>query len=230
MSRIACGSRSPRPASTASSTGRRAGIDDHAVALTRRRSPGRRRGGGCRSAPESAIARNPMGLDGSRLRNRLKMNPMTEHENGRHRLPERDRPWVMRTYAGHSDARALERALPRATSRRARPASRSPSTCRRRPATTPTPCSPAARSARSASRSSTAATWRRSLDQIPLGEMNTSMTINATAAWLLGLYVAVADEHGVDRGRPRRHDPERHHQGVPLARDLRLPARRPRCG
>ena len=37
------------------------------------------------------------------------------------------------------------------------------------------------------------------LDQIPLAEMNTSMTINATAAWLLGLYVAVADEQGVPR-------------------------------
>src|SRR6187401_1912514 len=37
------------------------------------------------------------------------------------------------------------------------------------------------------------------LDGIPLGEMNTSMTINATAAWLLGLYVAVADEQGVPR-------------------------------
>ncbi len=36
-------------------------------------------------------------------------------------------------------------------------------------------------------------------DGIPLGEMNTSMTINATAAWLLGLYVTVADENGVDR-------------------------------
>ena len=34
-------------------------------------------------------------------------------------------------------------------------------------------------------------------DQIPLGEMNTSMTINATAAWLLGLYCAVAEETGV---------------------------------
>jgi len=37
------------------------------------------------------------------------------------------------------------------------------------------------------------------MDGIPLGEMNTSMTINATAAWLLGLYVAVADEQDVDR-------------------------------
>jgi ethylmalonyl-CoA mutase len=36
-------------------------------------------------------------------------------------------------------------------------------------------------------------------DGIPLGEMNTSMTINATAAWLLALYVTVADERGVPR-------------------------------
>ena len=35
-------------------------------------------------------------------------------------------------------------------------------------------------------------------DGIPLGEMNTSMTINATAAWLLGLYCAVAEENGVE--------------------------------
>ena len=33
---------------------------------------------------------------------------------------------------------------------------------------------------------------------IPLDQMNTSMTINATAAWLLALYVAVAENHGVD--------------------------------
>ena len=37
------------------------------------------------------------------------------------------------------------------------------------------------------------------LDGIPLDEMNTSMTINATAAWLLALYVTVADENGIDR-------------------------------
>jgi ethylmalonyl-CoA mutase len=36
-------------------------------------------------------------------------------------------------------------------------------------------------------------------DGIPLDAMNTSMTINATAAWLLALYTAVADEQGVAR-------------------------------
>ena len=34
---------------------------------------------------------------------------------------------------------------------------------------------------------------------IPLGTMNTSMTINATAAWLMALYIAVADEQGAPR-------------------------------
>jgi (2R)-ethylmalonyl-CoA mutase len=36
-------------------------------------------------------------------------------------------------------------------------------------------------------------------DGIPLAQMNTSMTINATAAWLLALYVATADAQGADR-------------------------------
>jgi len=35
------------------------------------------------------------------------------------------------------------------------------------------------------------------MDGIPLGEMNTSMTINATAAWLLALYIVAAEEQGV---------------------------------
>ena len=39
---------------------------------------------------------------------------------------------------------------------------------------------------------------RALFDGIPLSEMNTSMTINATAPWLLALYVAVAREQGAD--------------------------------
>ncbi|MXU64499.1 protein meaA [Oceanomicrobium pacificus] len=39
---------------------------------------------------------------------------------------------------------------------------------------------------------------RALFDQIPLEQMNTSMTINATAAWLLALYIAVAEEQGAD--------------------------------
>jgi (2R)-ethylmalonyl-CoA mutase len=37
------------------------------------------------------------------------------------------------------------------------------------------------------------------VDGIPLGGMNTSMTINATAMWLLSLYIATAEENGVDQ-------------------------------
>ena len=42
---------------------------------------------------------------------------------------------------------------------------------------------------------------RALLDGIPLATMNTSMTINATAAWLLALYVAVADGQGIPRNQ-----------------------------
>jgi (2R)-ethylmalonyl-CoA mutase len=42
---------------------------------------------------------------------------------------------------------------------------------------------------------------RALFDGIPLAEMNTSMTINATAAWLMALYVAVAEEQGAPRSK-----------------------------
>ena len=42
---------------------------------------------------------------------------------------------------------------------------------------------------------------RALFESIPLGEMNTSMTINATAAWLLALYIAAADEQNVPRAK-----------------------------
>ena len=48
---------------------------------------------------------------------------------------------------------------------------------------------------------------RALFEDIPLESMNTSMTINATAPWLMALYIAVADEQGAPRkalqGRPR---------------------------
>ena len=44
---------------------------------------------------------------------------------------------------------------------------------------------------------------RTLFDGIPLEEMNTSMTINATAPWLLALYIATAEENGVDRASLR---------------------------
>ncbi len=52
---------------------------------------------------------------------------------------------------------------------------------------------------------------------IPLDEMNTSMTINATAVWLMALYIAAAEEQGVAALETARHDAERHHQGISVA-------------
>src|SRR5688572_25582417 len=40
---------------------------------------------------------------------------------------------------------------------------------------------------------------RALFEQIPIERMNTSMTINATAPWLLSLYLALAEERGVDK-------------------------------
>ncbi len=67
------------------------------------------------------------------------------------------------------------------------------------------------------------------LDGIPLDAVSISMTINATASILLALLLAVAQgpRHAV--GEALRHDPERHPQGVRGARDVRVPARSPRC-
>lgn len=42
---------------------------------------------------------------------------------------------------------------------------------------------------------------RTLFEGIPLGEMNTSMTINATAVWLMSLYIAAAEEQGVPRAK-----------------------------
>ena len=124
-----------------------------------------------------------------------------------HRLPERDRPWMIRTYAGHSTAaksnelyrRNLAKGqtglsvafdLPTQTGYDA-----DHELARGEVGKVGVPV---------AHRGDMAAL----MDGIPLGEMNTSMTINATAAWLLALYIVAAEEQGVGAGprcraRPR---------------------------
>src|SRR6188472_3370669 len=114
-----------------------------------------------------------------------------------HRLPERDRPWMMRTYAGHSTAEksnALYRGnlakgqtglsvafdLPTQTGYDA-----DHELARGEVGKVGVPV---------AHRGD----MRALLDGIPLDRMNTSMTINATAAWLLALYIVVAEETGAD--------------------------------
>jgi (2R)-ethylmalonyl-CoA mutase len=112
------------------------------------------------------------------------------------RLPERDRPWLMRTYAGHSDA------------------TRSNELYRRNLAKGQTGLSVAfdlptqtgydpddelavGEVGKVGVSIAHEGDMRALLDGIPLDQMNTSMTINATAAWLLALYIVAADEQGV---------------------------------
>ncbi len=140
------------------------------------------------------------------------------------RTSTRDRPWVMRTYAGHSSAKESNELYRRnlakgqtGLSRRVRPAD--PDRLRpgrgagprrgRQGRRAGLPHRRHARRCSTASRSS---------------EMNTSMTINAPAMYLLALYLAVAEEQGADCRQAGRHHPERHHQGVPVPGHLRVPA------
>jgi (2R)-ethylmalonyl-CoA mutase len=114
-----------------------------------------------------------------------------------HRLPERDRPWMIRTYAGHSTAAASNELYRRNLAK----GQTGLSIAFDLP--TQTGYDPDDALARGevgkvgvpiAHRGDMGAL----LDGIPLGEMNTSMTINATAAWLLALYIVAAEAQGVE--------------------------------
>ncbi len=118
---------------------------------------------------------------------------MTEH-----RLPEPDRPWVMRTYAGHSDARRSNELYRRNLAK----GQTGLSVAFDLPTQTGyDPDHPLARGEVGKVGVSIVhkGDMHTLLDGIPLDEMNTSMTINATAAWLLALYVTVAEENGIER-------------------------------
>ncbi|HEV2856873.1 MAG TPA: protein meaA [Solirubrobacterales bacterium] len=115
-----------------------------------------------------------------------------------HRLPQTDRPWVMRTYAGHSDARRSNELYRKNLAK----GQTGLSVAFDLPTQTGyDPDHVLARGEVGKVGVSVAhkGDMHQLFDGIPLDEMNTSMTINATAAWLLGLYVTVAEENGVDR-------------------------------
>ena len=65
---------------------------------------------------------------------------------------------------------------------------------------------------------------RRLFEEIPLDQVSTSMTINATAPILLLLYELVAEEQGIAPAALKGHRPERHPEGVRGARHVHLPA------
>src|SRR5918994_1839360 len=115
-----------------------------------------------------------------------------------HRLPERDAPWVMRTYAGHSTARESNELYRRNLAK----GQTGLSVAFDLP--TQTGYDPDHELSRGEVGKVGVSIAHKGdmhtlLDGIPLDEMNTSMTINATAAWLLALYMTVAEENGVDR-------------------------------
>jgi (2R)-ethylmalonyl-CoA mutase len=115
-----------------------------------------------------------------------------------HRLPEPDRPWVMRTYAGHSDARRSNELYRRNLAK----GQTGLSVAFDLPTQTGyDPDHVLARGEVGKVGVSIAhkGDMHTLFDGIPLDEMNTSMTINATAAWLLALYATVAEENGIER-------------------------------
>ncbi len=111
--------------------------------------------------------------------------------------PVRDKPWLMRTYSGHSTATASN-ALYRTNLAKGQTGL---SIAFDLPTQTGyDPDDPKARGEVGKVGVPVAhlGHMQQLLDQIPVGEMNTSMTINAPAAWLLGLYVANAENQGVE--------------------------------
>jgi ethylmalonyl-CoA mutase len=111
-------------------------------------------------------------------------------------LPEPDRPWMMRTYSGHSTAKASN-ALYRTNLAKGQTGL---SIAFDLPTQTGyDPDDPLAQGEVGKVGVPVAHLGHMGqlLDGIPVGEMNTSMTINATAAWLLGLYIANAERHEV---------------------------------
>ena len=120
-----------------------------------------------------------------------------------------------------------------ATSTRGRPGSRSPSTCRPRPATTPTTRWPGGEVGKVGVPVSHIGDMRALFADIPLSRdehLDDDQRHRDVAARALpggGRGAGPGGGRGPGRGGAGagRHDPERHHQGVPLARDLRLRAR-----
>jgi (2R)-ethylmalonyl-CoA mutase len=117
-----------------------------------------------------------------------------------HRLPERDRPWMMRTYAGHSTAKASN-ALYRGNLAKGQTGL---SVAFDLP--TQTGYDPDHELARGEVGKVGVPVAHKGdmhalMDGIPLDEMNTSMTINATAAWLLALYIGTAEENGIEESK-----------------------------
>ncbi|KPI14999.1 methylmalonyl-CoA mutase, large subunit [Actinobacteria bacterium OK006] len=121
---------------------------------------------------------------------------MTERQNAAGRR-EKDRPWLMRTYAGHSTAEASNELYRRNLAK----GQTGLSVAFDLPTQTgydPDHIRVLGVVGRVGVPVSHLGDMRRLFQDIPLEQMNTSMTINATAMWLLALYQVVAEEQGAD--------------------------------
>src|SRR5437763_13657664 len=119
------------------------------------------------------------------------------------RLPERDRPWLIRTYAGHSDGKRSNELYRRNLEK----GQTGLSIAFDLP--TQTGYDPDHELASGEVGKVGVSIAHKGdmltlLDGIPLDQMNTSMTINATAAWLLALYIVAAEQHGVPSEKLQR--------------------------
>ncbi|MEU3984333.1 protein meaA [Streptomyces sp. NPDC026672] len=110
---------------------------------------------------------------------------------------QKDRPWLMRTYAGHSTAEASNELYRRNLAK----GQTGLSVAFDLPTQTgydPDHVLARGEVGRVGVPVSHLGDMRRLFQDIPLEQMNTSMTINATAMWLLALYQVVAEEQGAD--------------------------------
>ncbi len=111
--------------------------------------------------------------------------------------PKRDRPWVFRTYSGHSSAGASNVLYKKnlAKGQTGLSVAFDLPTQMGYDADAPEAFGEVGKVGVPVC---SIADMRELFDGIPLDKMNTSMTINATAAWLLALYIAVAQEQGAE--------------------------------
>ncbi|MDN5860525.1 MAG: protein meaA [Pseudonocardia sp.] len=111
---------------------------------------------------------------------------------------QRDRPWVIRTYAGHSSAEKSN-ALYRSNLAKGQTGLSVAFDLPTQTGYDPDDELATGEVGKVGVPVSHIGDMRALFDGIPMAEANTSMTINATAMWLLALYVAVADEHDAPR-------------------------------
>jgi ethylmalonyl-CoA mutase len=110
---------------------------------------------------------------------------------------KRDRPWMMRTYAGHSSA-AESNALYRRNLAKGQTGLSVAFDLPTQTGYDPTDELARGEVGKVGVPVSHLGDMRALFDGIPLDEMNTSMTINATAMWLLALYQVLAEERGLE--------------------------------